>query len=73
MNDRIKELARKANMVEVEYCPGFPDIKYPANFEKFAELIIKECAQLADSGYGSDNFGNGITGHQVLDHFGIKK
>lgn len=48
MNDRIKELARKANMVEVEYHPGFPDIKYPANFEKFAELIVKECMACCD-------------------------
>ena len=47
MNERIRELARKANMVEVEYHPGFPDIKYPANFEKFAELIVKECVHIA--------------------------
>lgn len=46
MNERIKELARKANMVEVEYSPGFPDIQYPKNFEKFAELIVKECIKV---------------------------
>jgi len=41
MNKRIEELARKANMVEVEYSPGFPDIKYPKNLKKFAELLIE--------------------------------
>ena len=73
MNERIKELARKANMVEVEYSPGFPDIRYPKNFEKFAELIVKECAKVADEGYASDNFGNGICGAQLLEHFGVEE
>jgi hypothetical protein len=48
MNERIQELARKANMVEVEYSPGFPDIRYPKNFEKFAELIVRECMSMCD-------------------------
>jgi hypothetical protein len=50
MNERIKELARKANMVEVEYSPGFPDIRYPKNFEKFAELIVRECVTIINHG-----------------------
>jgi hypothetical protein len=50
MNERIKELARKANMVEVEYSPGFPDIRYPKNFEKFAELIVQECVTIIKHG-----------------------
>ncbi len=41
--------------------------------EKFAELIVKECAELADEGYGSTNFGNGICGAQVLKHFGVEE
>lgn len=64
MNQRIKELAREA---------GFE--LNPAHFdhEKFAELIVRECAQIADDGFASSNFGNGITGHQLLKHFGVEE
>ena len=41
MNERIRELANKAGMVEVEYNPGFPDVRYPKNFEKFAQLVVE--------------------------------
>ncbi len=76
MNDRIKELARKANMVEVRYSPGFPDIRYPENFEKFAELIVNECIQLlTDEQLGAPkpiaagmNFGKVL----IQEHFGVK-
>ena len=71
MNERIKELARKANMVEVEYHPGFPDIKYPANFEKFAELIVRECAKQVD--YYWDQFENGYADKKILEHFGVEE
>jgi hypothetical protein len=42
------------------------------NRKKFAELIVKECAKIADDGYGSDHFGNGIAGYQLLEHFGVE-
>jgi hypothetical protein len=41
--------------------------------EKFAELIVRECAEIADEGYGSDHFGNGIAGYQLLKRFGIEE
>ena len=41
--------------------------------EKFAELIVRECAKIADDGFASSNFGNGITGHQLLKHFGVEE
>ena len=72
MNERIKELARKANMVEVEYHPGFPDIKYPANFEKFAELIVRECAEVADNADAMRQKWEGI-GKYVRKHFGVEE
>ena len=40
---------------------------------KFAELIVRECAKIADDGFASSNFGNGITGHQLLKHFGVEE
>ena len=41
--------------------------------KKFVELIVKECADIADDGYGSAHFGNGIAGYQLLQHFGIEE
>ena len=66
MNERIKELSIKA---------GFPEWSNHAiefELEQFAELIVKECAKIADDGYGSDHFGNGIAGYQLLEHFGVE-
>jgi hypothetical protein len=74
MNERIKQLIEQA---EFEENDGHISIQgvYMFNttrMEKFAELIIRECAKIADDGFASSNFGNGITGHQLLKHFGVK-
>ena len=52
MNERIKELAEQAGMVKIleehasEYGAGtFENTPYP-ELEKFAELIVRECADL---------------------------
>ena len=65
MNERIKELYnlaleehRSSNMAWEE-----------VNFEKFAELIIRECAELATKEY--DQRG-ALHGKDLLEHFGIK-
>jgi hypothetical protein len=67
MNEKIKDLAE-----QVGWCDG-NILMYAEDMEKFAEKIIRECAKIADNGYGSDNFGNGIAGYQLLNRFGIKK
>ncbi len=46
MNQRIKELAEQAGLYDEktpEEVPGFT-----ASFEKFAELIVRECANQCD-------------------------
>lgn len=48
MNKRIKELARKAKEVSHWLDGGYTPV-YHINLEKFAELIVKECAALAKS------------------------
>lgn len=64
MNKQIQKLAQRANKDL--------DGAIPIGFaEKFSELIVRECAQIADDGYGSDHFGNGIAGYQLLKHFGV--
>ncbi len=72
MNERIKELARKSNMVEVEYHPGFPNIKYPKNLEIFAELIIRECITQCEKNSGL-NLNGWQRSSQIKEYFGVEK
>lgn len=72
MNERIKENWEKATGSAIPG-PGFFASASDYNIEKFAELIIKECAELADDGFGSAHFGNGIAGYQLLQHFGVEE
>lgn len=74
MNNKIHELAIEAdewmsNTTNWRHIPGNPNIIRDC---KFAELIVHECAKIADDGYGSDHFGNGIAGYQLLQYFGFK-
>ena len=78
MNKQLQKIAKQAgghnNITKTcGQCP--PDYIDPAtvDLEKFAELIVRECAAVADKGYASDNFGNGITGTQLLKLFGLEK
>jgi hypothetical protein len=77
VNDKIYELARQADMIEFDSIPGSkamtPSYESIVKARKFAELIVKECAKVADDGFASSNFGNGITGQQLLKHFGVEE
>ena len=44
MNERIKQLAAKANFGHMEK----NEVVYDPRLEKFAELIVRECAKIAD-------------------------
>jgi hypothetical protein len=59
MNERIKELAKLWTGNESQ----------EALLEKFAELIVKECAKIAD-----DNFNKGFcpVGDYIKQHFGVE-
>jgi hypothetical protein len=61
MNERIREFAEKCEGIMICECgeTGF-------NYEKFAELIVKECAQMAD-------FADKNPGDYVLKHFGVEE
>jgi hypothetical protein len=64
--DRIEELAVQA----AEYCKTQPrEIAGTMWERKFAELIIKECAKVADAYYDK---GFCPVGGFVLEHFNIK-
>jgi hypothetical protein len=62
MNERIQALAEQATTEEAD---GF---KY-FDKEKFAELIVRECAELATKEY---NNRGAIHGNDLLQHFGVE-
>jgi hypothetical protein len=62
MNERIRELAEQAETKEIGY--------YFFDREKFAELIINECADIA--GHPAPGAYTSI-GHQIKKHFGVEE
>ena len=67
MNERIKQLAEQAGATVItthgmEHVVDGCYVIGPARLEKFAELIVRECATLAFDGP------NGI-----LEHFGVEE
>lgn len=68
MNEKIKELAIQSGLQPFEDCgPG-----YVYKMEKFAELIVKECGNVASTAMNDDNELRHIT--DILnDHFGIEQ
>jgi len=66
MNNLIQELKEKA---VVEYPMGYDGVKYVFSPELFAELIVRECADIMD---GRDENGNAKDGQYLLTQFGIE-
>jgi hypothetical protein len=79
MNERIRELAEQAgidffNSTDPEYCGREYCEAWTEQQQKFAELIVQECADIAKhhvmniSTYADAEF----VEKQIRDHFGIK-
>jgi hypothetical protein len=67
MNERIKEMWEEAT-VSMWPRPGkFTAGEYDYHLEKFAELIVKECARVA-----SDYDGAHYVGDAIEKHFGVE-
>ena len=70
MNERIQELAEQAGWDNHHS-------KFDTRIEKFAELIVRECAQIAKEvdGDEGDDYQSGRTwaGIDVLKHFGVEE
>ena len=65
MNERIKELLSQAALATNED----PNGEYPAHMmEKFAKLIIQECADFVAAG----EFGDSGTAKELKEHFGVE-
>ena len=69
MNERIKELAEQAEF-------STKDLHIQAdNFQKFAELIIKECIQVVDDTITENqemNIGLVMASAAIVSHFGVE-
>ena len=76
MNERIRQLAEQAGMI-VGDAGEFDMAKFMPKEVKFAELIVRECAEIAKKvdGDESDDYQSGRTwaGIDVLRHFGVKE
>jgi S-100/ICaBP type calcium binding domain len=71
MNDRIKELAEQANELDYETFDNYNHKTvqhYKFNKEKFAELIVKECADFL-----KDTLDDHFAAEQLEEHFGVEE
>ena len=75
MNERIRKLAKKAGATINEGFDGNKDFVYgitmsPEECEKFAELIVRECCEVAHCNFHVD----GLTlGGILKEHFGVEE
>ena len=49
MNERIQELKKQATKIveTTDHCTGVSESRIEVDLEKFAELIVRECAEVA--------------------------
>ena len=74
MNERIRQLAEQAGYTEGYYASDDgPWIESEFNKEKFAELIVRECAELTLD-YKNDAHYNGWLDYrdEIKKHFGVE-
>ena len=71
MNERILELAIKAR----EYAESKPDIYQVAYDKKFAELLIRECATMAECFHRNQyDYTGDLELHEFIkQHFGVEE
>jgi hypothetical protein len=70
MNERIRELAKQAGMLDFSQVSGGRYKVTEIDIEEFAELIVRECAKVADGDW-ADPWAD--PGHQIKEHFGVKE
>jgi hypothetical protein len=73
MNERIRELKEQAMRFAQEKCEGqsrdiYGTLRADIMTEKFAELIVRECAEVA-----SDWDGAHYVGTAIEKHFGVEE
>jgi hypothetical protein len=78
MNERIKELREQAGDFATETYSKYTMATFDTNKsietlfeEKFAELIVLECAEIANAGLTPDE--DYLIGNDILKHFGVEQ
>jgi hypothetical protein len=77
MNERIKELINQMNQSGLPYGDNAMTVT-DSDLEYFAELIVRECAQLArdtnlEDVEGGDNDVLRAAKLQIMEHFGVEE
>jgi hypothetical protein len=75
MNKRIKKLAEMHGFVNEHMTPGEKSDALK-KYEKFAQLIVRECADFIDSHKRVDEYGLAcdiVYGVDLMKHFGVGK
>ena len=70
MNERIKELAEQCGFRPQ---PSIYDRNQSFDIEKFAELIVRECAQVADQWVDDEDNGHNLVSDRLRHHFGVEQ
>ena len=67
MNERFEQMMLEAtkDMPQGYYVPG----EY---FQKFAELIVSECARVADQWVDDEDNGHNLVSERLRQHFGVE-
>ena len=68
VNERIKELAEQA----YPHNDNVNIFRHHDGLEKFAELIVQECAKSADEWYQNHNDIHWDPAQHIKNHFGVK-
>jgi hypothetical protein len=82
MNQRFRQLAEQAKLKTELWNNPEPfviykeDVNYPGGLEKFAELIVRECAEQASigNGHGNNQWDRALTfaSKNIKEHFGVE-
>jgi len=69
MNERIRELAEQAGLPTADYY--VQAVIGPRDIQKFAELIVRECMQVANE--YQNRGGNCYVDNMIAKHFGVEE
>jgi hypothetical protein len=80
MNERIRELAEQAGIEWKQQPPHFTNTSNPINFpvsvnrdlERFAELIVRECAKVGGD-FEYARLHDSLVEDHILKHFGVEE
>ena len=80
MNERIKELAHKAEFINKrhngdEWRWGYIDSELSAKLEKFAELIVRECVKVSErtGALNEADYEGEMIADAIKEHFGVEE